>query len=76
MDVIEPADQLQGIRGKAIPKVITGIEGFDEISCGGLPRGRLTVIIGSSRRGQDGVCAADDGESPRQFERALHFRHL
>jgi circadian clock protein KaiC len=38
--------------GKAISKVMTGIEGFDEISGGGLPRGRLTAIIGAAGAGK------------------------
>ena len=37
---------------KAISKVVTGIEGFDEISGGGLPRGRLTAIIGAAGAGK------------------------
>ncbi len=40
------------VRSQAIPKVITGIEGFDEISRGGLPRGRLTAIIGAPGAGK------------------------
>lgn len=35
-----------------ISKVITGIEGFDEISGGGLPRGRLTAILGAAGAGK------------------------
>ena len=33
--------------GRTIQKVITGIPGFDEISGGGLSRGRLTAIVGA-----------------------------
>jgi len=32
--------------GAAIPKVPTGIEGFDHVAMGGLPRGRTTVVAG------------------------------
>lgn len=38
--------------GTAIAKAITGIPGFDEISGGGLPRGRLTAIIGAAGAGK------------------------
>ena len=38
---------------KAIAKALTGIEGFDEISGGGLPRGRLTAIVGAAGAGND-----------------------
>lgn len=37
---------------RPLTKVITGIEGFDEISGGGLPRGRLTAIIGAAGAGK------------------------
>lgn len=30
----------------AVPKVLTGIRGFDEITRGGLPRGRTTLVMG------------------------------
>jgi circadian clock protein KaiC len=39
-------------RAMAISKVETGIEGFDEISGGGLPRGRLTAIVGTAGAGK------------------------
>ena len=29
-----------------VTKVLTGIQGFDEITDGGLPRGRTTLVIG------------------------------
>jgi circadian clock protein KaiC len=44
-----PSDQTAAPR---LTKVITGIEGFDEISGGGLPRGRLTAIIGAAGAGK------------------------
>jgi circadian clock protein KaiC len=44
-----PSDQTPAPR---LTKVITGIEGFDEISGGGLPRGRLTAIIGAAGAGK------------------------
>ena len=30
----------------AVPKTLTGIQGFDEITAGGLPRGRTTLVMG------------------------------
>jgi circadian clock protein KaiC len=44
-----PSDQTAAPR---LTKVITGIEGFDEISGGGLPCGRLTAIIGAAGAGK------------------------
>jgi circadian clock protein KaiC len=41
-----------GSIGTPIAKVITGITGFDEISGGGLPKARLTAIIGSAGAGK------------------------
>ena len=35
-----------------LPKVKTGIFGFDDISFGGLPKGRATLISGSSGSGK------------------------
>lgn len=49
MNVLTPVPETGG---HAIAKVITGIEGFDEISGGGLPVGRLTAIIGSAGAGK------------------------
>jgi circadian clock protein KaiC len=48
----ENALSLDDPRAKPVTKVITGIEGFDEISGGGLPRGRLTAIIGAAGAGK------------------------
>ncbi|MDE2404549.1 MAG: circadian clock protein KaiC [Sphingomonadales bacterium] len=36
----------------AIEKALTGIEGFDEITAGGLPRGRPTLVCGSAGCGK------------------------
>lgn len=33
-------------------KVPTGIDGFDEITCGGLPKGRTTLVCGSAGSGK------------------------
>ena len=32
--------------GLALEKLPTGIEGFDQITGGGLPRGRMTLVMG------------------------------
>src|ERR1700750_3130350 len=39
-------------RTRALPKAPTGILGLDEITDGGLPRGRPTLICGSAGCGQ------------------------
>lgn len=44
--------EYQQTRGTPLDKVLTGIEGFDDISGGGLPRGRLSVIIGAAGAGK------------------------
>jgi circadian clock protein KaiC len=35
-----------------LDKIPTGIQGFDEIACGGLPRGRTTLIMGGAGSGK------------------------
>ena len=41
------------LNGEApLPKVLTGIEGLDAITLGGLPRGRPTLICGSAGCGK------------------------
>ncbi len=40
------------IRGKEIPKVSTGIAGLDEVLCGGLPAGRMTLLSGGAGSGK------------------------
>lgn len=47
-DILPPSVSPEQI----VTKVPTGITGFDEISGGGLPRGRLTAIIGSAGAGK------------------------
>jgi circadian clock protein KaiC len=37
---------------KTLPKVLTGIPGFDEITFGGLPKGRSTLIYGNAGSGK------------------------
>jgi circadian clock protein KaiC len=40
------------VRRAAVAKVLTGIRGFDEISEGGLPRGRTTLVMGGAGCGK------------------------
>ena len=37
---------------KTLPKALTGIQGLDEITGGGLPRGRPTLISGGAGSGK------------------------
>ncbi|MEM6448038.1 MAG: ATPase domain-containing protein, partial [Cyanobacteria bacterium P01_D01_bin.123] len=39
-----------------IPKIRTSIEGFDDISHGGLPMGRTTLVSGTSGTGKTLFC--------------------
>lgn len=41
-----------GKPGRALPKALTGIQGLDEITGGGLPRGRPTLVCGSAGCGK------------------------
>src|ERR1700682_279292 len=36
----------------AVTKMLTGIQGFDEITLGGLPRGRTTLVMGGPGSGK------------------------
>ncbi len=40
------------LRGKSLPKSPTGIKGLDDITGGGLPRGRPTLVAGSAGSGK------------------------
>ncbi|MEO8716613.1 MAG: circadian clock protein KaiC [Burkholderiales bacterium] len=40
------------MKGQSLPKVATGIEGFDDISRGGLPRHRTTLLLGGPGAGK------------------------
>ena len=41
-----------GVRARKIRKKPTGIAGFDQITDGGLPEGRLTAVIGAPGTGK------------------------
>jgi circadian clock protein KaiC len=42
----------QSLKSRSLPKAATGIEGLDEITGGGLPRGRPTLVCGSAGCGK------------------------
>ncbi len=44
--------QTKSIRPHSVPKVSTGIRGLDELTNGGLPRGRATLILGGPGAGK------------------------
>jgi circadian clock protein KaiC len=39
-------------QGAVLEKIWTGIEGFDDITCGGLPSGRTTLLMGAAGSGK------------------------
>jgi circadian clock protein KaiC len=47
-----PAAPIQSTSGPQLEKALTGIEGFDEITFGGLPRGRATLLCGAAGCGK------------------------
>jgi circadian clock protein KaiC len=46
------AKQKPGAMNRSLPKALTGIQGLDEITAGGFPRGRPTLICGSAGAGK------------------------
>jgi circadian clock protein KaiC len=46
------AKQKSGAANRSLPKALTGIQGLDEITGGGFPRGRPTLICGSAGAGK------------------------
>ena len=46
------AVQEMGNGNRSLPKAPTGIEGLDEVTRGGFPRGRPTLICGSAGAGK------------------------
>jgi circadian clock protein KaiC len=40
------------LKGRQLKKVLTGISGFDEITLGGLPKGRPTLLCGGPGSGK------------------------
>jgi circadian clock protein KaiC len=51
-DVMVETEELGVVEQQGIAKAATGIEGFDEITGGGLPRGRPTLICGTAGCGK------------------------
>src|SRR5437763_7486800 len=52
-----PATLKQTSAANALPKAPTGIDGLDEITSGGLPRGRPTLVIGGPGCGKTMLAA-------------------
>ena len=52
----------------AIRKVETGISGFDQISRGGLPRGRTTLVSGTAGSGKTVLASQFLAEGIRKFD--------
>jgi circadian clock protein KaiC len=46
------AGQLRSVPGRALPKAPTGIQGLDEVTGGGFPQGRPTLVCGSAGAGK------------------------
>ncbi|HEX4233855.1 MAG TPA: circadian clock protein KaiC [Caldimonas sp.] len=57
----------------AIPKVPTGIDGLDEITAGGLPRGRPTLVIGGPGCGKTMLAAEFIVRGATSFDEAGVF---
>jgi circadian clock protein KaiC len=49
---MKKANRTQGPASRSLPKALTGIQGLDEITDGGLPRGRPTLVCGSAGCGK------------------------
>ena len=59
LNVVNPIEQptsagslFQGSRRRELPKTLTGIRGLDEITRGGLPKGRPTLVCGGPGSGK------------------------
>ena len=49
---VGPAAPLEATARTALPKAPTGISGFDEVTLGGLPAGRPTLVCGAAGCGK------------------------
>jgi RecA/RadA recombinase len=63
------ARRREGVRTKAP----TGITGFDEITGGGLPRSRTTLVVGGAGVRQNNFCDAIPGVWRAGMQRARHL---
>jgi len=52
VDPMNRAETNQSSKRRSLPKAPTGIQGLDEVTLGGLPRGRPTLICGSAGCGK------------------------
>ena len=52
MEVIFLIDTIGGLEQQQLPKCLTGIQGLDEITNGGLPRNRTALVCGSAGCGK------------------------
>lgn len=50
--MVNPAVAVPAVAGQSLPKAPTGIPGLDEITLGGLPQGRPTLVCGSAGCGK------------------------
>ena len=66
--VLAAADTLQTRPGLSIPKLVTGIPGFDAITMGGVPRRRATVVAGQAGSGKTVFAAQFLAEGIRRGE--------
>jgi circadian clock protein KaiC len=64
--VVGDQDTLSSRAGRSVPKVVTGIPGFDAVTMGGLPRGRVTVLAGQAGSGKTVVAAQFLAEGVRR----------
>jgi len=56
-----------------LTKTLTGIQGFDEISTGGLPRGRTSLVMGSAGSGKTVFALQTLVNGARQMDEAGIF---
>ena len=62
--------------GDLLSRIPTGISGFDELSRGGLPRNRTSLVMGGSRLGKDAVCSSVPRQRGTPAQGARHLRRL
>jgi circadian clock protein KaiC len=60
----------------AVTKMLTGIRGFDEITDGGLPRGRTTLVMGGPGCGKTVFALQSLVNERPSNEGGGHFRRI